>query len=141
MSLDVASLRHSFELVTSRQPERARRFYEILFARHPRSAPLFSRNAPARRNQMLTEAMVALMDHLEDAGWLTSALPALGAKHDAYGVTEEMYGWVGECLLETFAEVAGDDWTPALARAWSDAYGAIAGLMLGGARTARACAA
>jgi hemoglobin-like flavoprotein len=44
-----------------------------------------------------------------------------------------MYPWVGECLLETFADIAGDDWKPAYTRAWAEAYGAISGLMLEGA--------
>jgi hemoglobin-like flavoprotein len=57
----------------------------------------------------------------------------MGAKHVDYGVTTEMYGWVGESLLATLAEVAGADWTPPLAIAWTEAYGAIAGLMQMGA--------
>jgi hemoglobin-like flavoprotein len=40
-----------------------------------------------------------------------------------------MYGWVGASLLETLESVAGDAWTPELAQAWSDAYGAVASLM------------
>jgi hemoglobin-like flavoprotein len=47
-----------------------------------------------------------------------------------------MYGWVGASLLATLAEVAKSDWTPALATAWTDAYGAIAGLMQAGAAEA-----
>jgi hemoglobin-like flavoprotein len=64
---------------------------------------------------MLQQALVALIDHLEDASWLGETLSALGAKHLEYGVTDEMYGWVGECLLATLTEVAGKDWSPALA--------------------------
>ncbi len=30
----------------------------------------------------------------------------MGAKHLDYGVTNEMYDWVGECLVATLAEVA-----------------------------------
>ena len=37
-------------------------------------------------------------------------------------------------MLATLAEVAGDAWTPQVERAWNDAYAAIAGLMLDGAR-------
>lgn len=47
---------------------------------------------------------------------------------------EEMYGWVGECLLAALAEGLGDDWTPAVEAAWSAAFGAIAGAMIEGAR-------
>ena len=54
-----------------------------------------------------------------------------------YGVTEEMYGWVGECLLAAFAEAAGDAWTDEVAKSWAAAYDAIAGAMLAGARAAQ----
>lgn len=129
MPLNAPLLRSSFDLVVQRQPQLVHRFYEILFERYPAAKPLFSRNAPARQEQMLTEALVAVMDHLEDAAWLTGTLKQLGAKHVGYGVTPEMYGWVGDSLLATLSEVAGKDWTPELAAAWTEAYGAIAGLM------------
>jgi|RhiMethySRZTD1v2_1073278.scaffolds.fasta_scaffold03887_6 hemoglobin-like flavoprotein len=140
MSLDVVALRESFELVVERSPELTRRFYEILFERFPQTRPMFRRNTPAQQEKMLTAALVAVVDHLEDAPWLGSTLQALGARHVDYGVRDEMYAWVGECLLATLAEVAADDWTPRYAKAWQDAYAAISGLMLEGARQFRAAA-
>jgi hemoglobin-like flavoprotein len=74
------------------------------------------------------------MDHLDDASWLQQTLGALGAKHVDYAVTPEMYDWVGDSLLNTLAEIAGDDWTPEHAQAWAEAYAAIAELMQSGAR-------
>lgn len=129
MGLKVELLRSSFALVVEREPELTARFYDVLFARYPQVKPLFSPNGGARQQRMLSDALVAVVDHLEDAPWLQTQLQALGAKHVAYGVTPEMYGWVGASLLQTLATVAGDDWTPELAAAWTDAYGAIAGLM------------
>ena len=70
---------------------------------------------------MLAQALVAVVDHLEDAAWLTSTLGGLGAKHVGYGVTAEMYDWVGDSLLRTLAEVAGGDWTPEHQGAWAEA--------------------
>ena len=134
--MNVALLRSSFELVTDRQPLLVRRFYEILFARYPQAQRLFGRNTQPAQEKMLTGALVAVLDHLEDAEWFHSTLGALGAKHVGYGVTEEMYGWVGECLLAAIAEAAGDDWSAELAGLWTSAYGAIAGAMLAGARGA-----
>ena len=136
MPLNVALLRSSFEVVIERQPELTHRFYEILFERYPRAKALFVRNAPAAQEKMLADALVAVLDHLEDAPWLTSTLSGLGAKHKGYGVTDEMYGWVGASLLATLAEVAGKDWTPPLEAAWTEAYGAIAGLMQAGSAEA-----
>jgi hemoglobin-like flavoprotein len=136
MSLNVHLLRSSFALVVERQPRLTSRFYEILFARHPEARSLFSNGSAERQAAMLQEALIAVMDHLEDASWLEQTLAGLGSKHADYGVTDEMYGWVGDSLLATLAEVAGDAWTPELESAWSEAYGAIAGLMRNGARQA-----
>lgn len=131
MALDAALLRSSFALVVERQPALTHRFYEVLFARYPQARALFGRDT-RRQEEMLQGALVAVVDHLEDAAWLQQTLAGLGAKHVGYGVTQEMYGWVGECLLATLAEVAGEAWTPALERAWAEAYGAIVELMLAG---------
>lgn len=140
MALDVSLLRNSFDQIVSRQPQITPRFYEILFSRYPQVRPLFGRNAQAAQQQMLQEALVAVLDHLEDASWLAQTLGAMGAKHIDYGVQDEMYAWVGDSLLSTLAEVAGDDWTPELAQAWTEAYGAITSLMLTGAANARSAA-
>jgi hemoglobin-like flavoprotein len=132
VALNVPLLRQSFELVTERQPQLVNRFYQILFERYPQVKPLFRQSSQAKQEEMLTATLVAVMDHLEDAAWLSATLTQLGAKHRDYGVTEEMFGWVGASLLATIAEVAGDDWSPEHAAAWTEAYGAIASLMLAG---------
>ena len=129
MALNVVLLRESFEVVATANPKFVTRFYEILFERHPQARPLFPRDGMARQAEMLTGALVAVLDHLEDAPWLKQTLSALGTKHVGYGVTPEMYGWVGASLLATLAEVAGPAWTPELEGAWGEAYGAIVSLM------------
>ncbi|HTQ06331.1 MAG TPA: globin domain-containing protein [Polyangiaceae bacterium] len=129
MALNVELLRSSFALVVEREPEVTRRFYDVLFAKYPEARPLFGKRSRTDQERMLRDMLVAIVDHLEDAGWLKSQLAALGQKHVGYGVRPEMYGWVGASLLETLAAVAGDAWTPELAAAWTDAYGAVASLM------------
>ncbi|HSK02271.1 MAG TPA: globin domain-containing protein [Kofleriaceae bacterium] len=133
MGLNAALLRQSFELVIERQPQLVNRFYEILFERYPQVKPLFGKNSGGKQAEMLGAALVAVLDHLEDAAWLETTLKQLGAKHVDYNVTSEMYGWVGDSLLGAIAETAGADWTPAVAAAWTEAYGAIASLMQIGA--------
>jgi hemoglobin-like flavoprotein len=136
MALDVPLLRQSFELVLERNPTVTTRFYEILFERYATTRALFRRNAKQVQEAMLARALVAVMDHLEDVPWLEQTLGVLGAKHVGYGVTPEMYDWVGDALLSTLAEVAGSDWTPALASNWAEAYGVIASLMRKGEASA-----
>ncbi|HEU4538703.1 MAG TPA: globin domain-containing protein [Polyangiaceae bacterium] len=137
MALNVPLLRKSFDLVVERQPQITPRFYEILFERYPAARPLFSRNAPERQQQMLQEALVAVVENLENAPWLSQTLGAIGRKHLDYGVTDEMYDWVGDALLRTLGEIAGDAWTPELKAAWAEAYGALVTMALAGANEAR----
>lgn len=138
MALNVSLLRNSFDLIVARQPHITPRFYEILFSRYPQVQPLFGRNSRAAQAEMLQSAIVAVMDHLEDASWLKQTLHGMGAKHVDYGVTNEMYAWVGDSLISTLAEVAGKDWNDELKAAWTEAIGAIAGLMQEGAATVAA---
>lgn len=133
MGLNAELLQSSLAVVAEREPQITRRFYEHLFERYPQVRPLFSKNAAHLQQQMLQEAIVAVVEHVEDAAWLDTNLRAMGRKHVDYGVTEEMYDWVGECLLVTLAELADEAWTPEVAAAWTEAYGAIRGLMLAGA--------
>lgn len=138
MSLNVAALRSSFELVVEREPQLTRGFYDILFRRYPQVQPLFRNNPRQEQEKMLTDMLVKIIDHLDDEPWLVNQLGALGEKHIGYGVTNEMYGWVGASLLEALEQVASEEWTPELAAAWTDAFQAIASLMQAGAQRAEA---
>ena len=129
MGLNVTLLRSSFDLVLEREPDLTLRFYDVLFSRHPQAQSLFGRNSRPAQATMLADALTSVIDHLEDAPWLEERLGALGAKHVDYGVTAEMYGWVGDALLATLAAVAGPAWSDELGREWAAAYGAIASMM------------
>ncbi len=134
MSLDIDLLRSSFEWVTTTEPELTKRFYERLFTDFPHTRAMFGRNSGTQQQQMLRDALVAVMDHLDDAPWLSETLMALGRRHVGYGVTDEMYDWVGVSLLRTLADIAGDAWTAELEAAWTEAFGVIASLMQAGAQ-------
>ena len=133
MGLSVEVLRESFALVVEREDQVTARFYGVLFERYPQVQPLFAKNRPEVQQKMLQEALVAVLEHLEDGAWLTETLGNLGAGHVDYGVTEPMYDWVGESLLAALSEIAAEAWTPEVEAAWVEAYGAIKGLMLAGA--------
>ena len=132
MTLNAALLESSFQLVAERQPQFITHFYDLLFERYPQAKALFGRNSRDTQEKMLTDALASALDHIEDVPWLETNLTELGRKHQLYAVTPDMFDWVGECLLTTLQEVAGDDWNDNLQQAWSDAYTAIVGLMLKG---------
>ena len=130
MALNVPLLRSSFQLVTKRDPDVVKHFYDVLFARYPQVRPLFKSANAATQHLKLGKALGDVLENIEDAGWLQRELGAMGRRHDGYGVTAEMYPWVGECLLAVMQDAAGEDWTPEIADAWTQAYGAIQSLML-----------
>lgn len=129
MALDIAAIHESFELIATREPELAGRFYDILFTRYPAVKSLFSADLSLQQ-EMLTEALVSVVDHLEDAPWLQENLAGLGQRHRQYGVTDDLYPAVAECLLETFTQIGGPDWTPEMERAWTEALHAITTMMM-----------
>ncbi len=132
-TLDIEALETSFALVAAQETALAERFYAIFFERYPQVRPMFGRRSTAEQAKMLTQALAAVVEHLEDGKWLGDTLTAMGAQHVSYGVTDEMYDWVGECLIAALTEIAGDAFTPRVKTAWIDAFGAIAGAMKAGA--------
>jgi hemoglobin-like flavoprotein len=131
-----ALLRASLNTILDAHPEITPHFYARLWARHPELRPMFSRSSPEHQARMLQDAIVAAVDHAEDAVWLQSALGAMGRRHLDYGVTAPMYDQVGAVLLDTLAALAGPAWTPEVAAAWADTYGALAGIMITAAEEA-----
>ena len=134
---DRALLLESVAWATEKEDIITLRFYELLFERDPAVRPLFSRDRSAQA-AMLQDAIMAAIDHLDDATWLTETMGALGATHIDYGVRDEMYPWVGECLVDAIAEPCGSRWTQAHKEAWIRTYGALQDMALAGAAKRRA---
>lgn len=133
MSLNVELLEQSFELVKPRSDEFVASFYNNLFTDYPASKPLFEHSNMTKQQQMLKGALVMVIENLRQPEVLSKALKGLGARHVKYGALPEHYPLVGNSLLKTLSEYAGNAWTPELKQAWVDAYGAITELMLDGA--------
>ena len=86
---------------------------------------------------MLLGALVLLRKSLRDLDRIVPALRDMGARHVRYGARPEHYPVVGEVLIASMAEVAGDDWRDEYAAAWAAAYGIVAGHDDRGRRAAR----
>jgi hemoglobin-like flavoprotein len=134
--MDVDALETSFDLVAPRGDELVDTFYTRLFAAAPSVEPLFARTDLAEQKKMLLATLVLLRKSLRDLGAIVPTLRELGRRHVAYGAEPEHYPVVGEVLIASLAEVAGDAWRPRYQRAWSAAVEVVAGAMLDGARTA-----
>jgi hemoglobin-like flavoprotein len=137
MNLDLEALETSFDLVAPRGDELMDVFYARLFAAAPALKPLFAGTDLKRQKAMLLGTLVLLRKSLRDLEAIVPKLRELGARHVAYGAEPEHYPVVGEVLLASMAEIAGSAWMPEYARAWSVAFGIVAGAMIEGAEQAK----
>ncbi len=134
MSLDPKVIKDSFENVKPIAMEAVTYFYDFMFEKYPAAKDLFKNSNMEMQKTDLINALVYVVTNLEDGQKLSSYLKGLGSRHVNYGVQEEHYAIVGDCLLSTFAHFFGEAWTPELKDQWTQAYGAIQGLMLEGAK-------
>jgi methyl-accepting chemotaxis protein len=136
MALEVETLEESFDLVAPKGDELVKRFYERLFETAPAVQPLFEKVDMDRQRQALLNMLLVLRESLHDLEDVAPDLEELGARHVGYGAQAEHYPVVGSVLLETMAEIGGDEWKPEYTAAWQEAYGVIQEVMLAGAATA-----
>jgi hemoglobin-like flavoprotein len=108
-------------------------FYRRLFEAAPGVRPLFAGTDLRRQKTMLLGALVLLRKSLRDLDAIVPKLRELGARHVAYGARPEHYPVVGEVLIGSMAEIAGEAWRPEYADAWAEAFGLVAGAMIEGA--------
>ena len=140
MNLNLDALETSFDHIAPRGDELMDVFYARLFAVAPSVKPLFAGTDLKRQKAMLLAALVLLRRSLRDLESVTPALRELGARHVRYGAQPQHYPVVGEVLIASMAQVAGEAWTREYELAWTEAFTIVAGAMLEGAESAEAAA-
>jgi hemoglobin-like flavoprotein len=136
MNLNLEALETSFDQIAPRGDELMDVFYARLFAAAPAVEPLFAGIDLKKQKAMLLGTLVLLRKSLRDLDAIVPKLRELGARHVAYGAEPEHYPVVGEVLIASMAEIAGDAWQPEYETAWVEAFGVVAGAMIEGANAA-----
>jgi nitric oxide dioxygenase len=135
MTLQIELLETSFQAIAPGEAF-VTAFYERLFTNYPQTRAFFASTNMKEQRKKLLGALILVIQNLRKPDVLTSALQGLGQRHVNYGVRPEHYPIVGTILLETFAELLGDNWTSEYHDAWVQAYEAICSIMLEGTRMA-----
>ena len=138
MALQIELLETSFQTIAPRGEAFVTAFYERLFMDYPQTRAFFASTDMKEQRKKLLGALALVIQNLRKPEVLASALKGLGQRHVAYGVRPEHYPIVGAVLLDTFADVLGERWTPAYHDAWAQAYEAVCALMLEGANVEKA---
>ena len=138
MILDINLLENSFNCVRHDAVNFSASFYNKLFSYHPELKPLFAKADLAAQEKKLVVSLAIIVENLRNPEELSMALKSLGAYHQQVGTMSEHYPFVGQALLETFAEYLGDRWNGKTYQAWLDAYSLITETMLEGAKNPEA---
>jgi methyl-accepting chemotaxis protein len=133
MAIDVEKLEESFDLVAPQGDELMRVFYDNLFEAAPAVKPLFEKVDMDGQRAALLNMLLVLRESLRDLDDIVPDLEELGARHVDYGAQPEHYPVVGEVLIGSMAQVAGDAWKPEYTAAWEEAFPVVQGVMLQGA--------
>lgn len=107
----------------------ARRFYDLLFERHPELRERFTETDMSRQRIMFTVALQTVtQQYLLPNKGLEAYMRYLGSLHRQRGIHAEDFPKFANVLLEALAEFHGDDW-PELDDDWSAALGESVRLM------------
>ena len=105
-------------------------FYNRLFEIMPSVKPMFRKTPmPEQSKKLLTmlSYVIGKLDKLEE---IMDEVTKLARRHTQYGVKDEHYAAVGTALLWTLEQGLGELWNAALAAAWTEIYGILAGAMM-----------
>lgn len=103
-------------------------FYRNMLTDNPELKSVFNQGNQATGHQAkaLADAVYAYARHIETPAVLGPAIKHITQKHASLFIKPEQYDIVGKFLLEAFAQVLGDAFTPEIRRAWAEAYTELA---------------
>ena len=119
----------SFSKVAPIADKAAVLFYDRLFEIAPRVKTLFPKDMTEQRRKLMS-TLAIVVSGLSDLPSILPAASALATRHVAYGAKPEHYPVVGQALLWTLEKGLGNDWTPAVADAWTTAYATLSSFMI-----------
>jgi len=130
-------VQESYALI-SRSPRRySDAFYYRLLLDHPFARALFPDDM-AHQIAVFSKTIDVLVENVVDLGRLHPELSALALRHVQYGVKPYHYAVIGAVLIDTFADILADRFTPATRQAWEAVYAETAGVMIADAYPAAA---
>ena len=118
----------SFEKVRPIAPVAAEMFYNRLFELDPDTKGLFKGDIKVQQRKLM-DTLEIMAKGLSVQEVILPALRELGKRHVGYGVKPEHYATVGSALLWTLEKGLGEEFTPAVKEAWSEAYGLMTSVM------------
>lgn len=129
--MDIPAMRANFAKAAATGDEAPLYFYSHLFLSHPETRQMFPVSMAHQRDRLFAALgdVVARVDDLES---LVPILQQLGRDHRKFGTLAAHYPAVGSSLLATL-EHFDDEWSPELAKDWTEAYTLVSQVMIAAA--------
>ncbi len=114
-----------------------RHFYQRMFRENPEVAPLFNAKNQhgGTQQRALAGAICAFAANVDRLEVLGAAVEGIAQKHAGLGIKPEHYPIVGSNLLASIQEVLGIPEDHEVIRAWAEAYGFLAHILIGRERS------
>ena len=128
-STQIKLVQESFAKVVPISEQAAVLFYDRLFEIAPAVKAMFPLDMTEQRKKLMM-MLAAVVNGLGNLESILPAASALAKRHVGYGAKAEHYPVVGAALLWTLEKGLGAAWTPAVADAWTAAYGTLSGYMI-----------
>jgi len=122
-------VRSSWPVVLGAADGLAIHFYSHLFEIDDTAARLFAAVDMVSQRKKLTQSLDVVVNALDDPDQLLPAVAALGKRHTRYGVEHHHFDSVGESLISALGATLGDQFTPELQGAWTEAYALVSSVM------------
>jgi NAD(P)H-flavin reductase len=133
--VDIPAMRANFAKAAATGDEAPLYFYSHLFLSHPETRQLFPVSMAHQRDRLFA-ALGDVVARVDDLEALVPILQQLGRDHRKFGTLAAHYPAVGGSLLATL-EHFDDEWTPELAKDWTEAYTLVAEVMIEAADAAQ----
>ena len=134
---DIELVQSSFSKVAPIADKAAELFYGRLFEIAPQVRPMFAEDVTEQGKKLMTTLGV-VVNGLKNLDAIIPVAQQLAVRHNDYGVTSDHYKPVGEALLWTLSQGLGDEFTPDVEAAWTQAYEILSGVMIEAAESVKA---
>lgn len=125
----IALVQSSFAKVVPIAGAAANLFYARLFEIAPDVRRVFPDDMALQKKKLMVMLGTAI-NGLTRLDALLPAVHALGERHAGYGVNIDHFTPVGEALLWALQQGLGDEFTPAVEKAWATAYEMLSRAMI-----------
>ncbi|MFC9998119.1 globin domain-containing protein [Nocardia sp. NPDC127526] len=133
--MNIEALQASWRQVERIGDEAVQYFYSHLFLAHPEVRDMFPIRMTGQRDKFFA-ALGRIVTNVETLAADPEFVAQLGRDHRRFGAVAAHYPAAGASLLATLAHFHGRAWTDELAQTWTDAYYAVADIMVNAAEAA-----